>query len=90
LLARARHNLRTGPVSNATFVHASAEKLPFMDQSFHVVISDGVFNLIPDKVSALTKILRVLKPEGRSMMGDPVFTGELPDDTAARVARWAR
>jgi arsenite methyltransferase len=90
LLARARHNLRGGPVSNATFVHASAEKLPFMEQSFHVVISDGVFNLIPPKASALTEILRVLKPEGRSMIADQALTGELPDDTAARVARWVR
>jgi arsenite methyltransferase len=90
MLARARQNLREVHVSNATFVHASAEKLPFMEQSFHVVISNGVFNLIPDKASALTELLRVLKPEGRLMIADQVLTGELPDDTAARVARWAR
>jgi arsenite methyltransferase len=71
-------------------VHPSAEKLSFMDQSFHAVISDGVFKLIPDTASALTGILRVLKPEGRLLIADEVLTGRLPDGTAARVARWAR
>jgi arsenite methyltransferase len=89
MLARARQSLREVPVANAAFVHASAEKLPFMDQAFHVVISNGVFNLIPNKVGALAELLRVLKPEGRLLLADQVLTGELPEDTAARVARWA-
>jgi ubiquinone/menaquinone biosynthesis C-methylase UbiE len=90
MLARARQNLREVNVSNVAFMHASGEDLPFVDGAFDAVISNGVFNLIPDKASALTEALRVLKPEGRLMIADQVLTGELPDDTAARVARWAR
>jgi hypothetical protein len=61
-----------------------------MDQSFHVVISDGVFKLIPDTASALTGILRVLEAQAPLMIADEILTGGVPDDTAARVARWAR
>ena len=90
MIKRARQNLHDVPLANVTFLAASAEELPFANQSFEVLISNGVFNLIPDKASALTEALRVLKPEGRLMIADQVLTGELPDDTAALVARWAR
>lgn len=90
MLERARRNHLEVPLTRAAFLAASAEDLPFRDQTFHVVISNGVFNLIPDKASALTDVLRVLKPEGRFMIADQILTGELPEDTAARLASWAR
>ncbi len=89
MLERARQNQLEVPLARVAFLPASAEDLPFRDQSFHVVISNGVFNLIPDKASALTEVLRVLKPAGRFMIADEVLTGELPEDNAALVARWA-
>ena len=89
MLERARRNHLEVPLARVAFLPASAEDLPFRDQSFHVVISNGVFNLIPDKRRALTEVLRVLKPEGRFMIADQILTGELPEDSAARVARWA-
>jgi SAM-dependent methyltransferase len=90
MLERARRNQLEVPLAGVAFLPASAEDLPFRNQSFHVVISNGVFNLIPDKASALTEALRVLKPEGRFMVADQVLTGELPENPAARLARWAR
>jgi SAM-dependent methyltransferase len=90
MIKRARQNLHEVPIANVSFLAASAEGLPFTTRSLDVLISNGVFNLIPDKVRALTEALRVLKPEGRLMLADQVLTGALPDDTAALVARWAR
>jgi SAM-dependent methyltransferase len=90
MLERARRNHLEVPLARVAFLPASAEDLPFRDQRFHVVISNGVFNLIPDKARALTEVLRVLKPEGRFMIADQILTGELPEDSAARVASWAR
>jgi len=89
MIQRARQNQLEVPLARVAFLPASAEALPFRAQSFHVVISNGVFNLIPDKASALTEVLRVLKPEGRFMIADQLLTGELPEESAARVARWA-
>jgi SAM-dependent methyltransferase len=90
MLERANRNQLAVPLAQVAFLPAAAEDLPFRDQSFHVVMSNGVFNLIPDKASALTEVLRVLKPEGRFMTADQILTGELPEDSAARVASWAR
>jgi arsenite methyltransferase len=90
MLARARENARLAGLDNVTFQEASAEQLPFHDASFDVVISNGVFNLVVDKVKALEEVLRVLKPGGRFMIADQVLAGELPKETRARVENWAR
>ncbi len=88
MLVRARENLRKMSFNNVTFQETSSEDLPFPDESFDVVLSNGVFNLIPDKAKALAEILRVLKPRGRLMMADQILTGTLPDDPKARVDSW--
>jgi SAM-dependent methyltransferase len=90
MLARARENLRDTSLTNVTFQEASAEHLPFPDESFHVVISNGVFNLVPDKARSLEEVFRVLKPGGRLMIADQILTGELPKETKARVDNWAK
>jgi arsenite methyltransferase len=69
---------------------ASAEDLPFKDQSFDVVISNGVFNLIPDKARAVAEVFRVLKPLGRLMIADQILIGESPKDTKTKVDSWFR
>jgi arsenite methyltransferase len=90
MLARASENTRLAGVDNVTFQESSAEQLPFPDNSFEVVISNGVFNLVVDKVKALGEVFRVLKPGGRFLLADQVLSGELPKETKARVENWAR
>lgn len=90
MLDQAKNNLRETRLKNVTFQPASAENLPFPDESFDVVISNGVFNLIPDKVKALAEAFRVLRSSGRLMIADQVLTGNLPDDMKARVENWFR
>ena len=90
MLKRAKENLQRTDFKNVTFLEASAEKLPVPNEDFNVVISNGVFNLIPGKVKALSEVYRVLKPGGRMMIADQILTGELPEDTKARVESWFR
>ena len=90
MLDRARENLRAAALTNVIFERASGEEIPFPDGSFHVVISNGVFNLIPDKEKALGEVLRVLKPGGRLMMADQVVIVEPQGDWESRVKNWAR
>ena len=90
MLTRAERNLRALQLENVNFQQASGEYLPFRHESFDAVISNGVFNLIPDKAKALSEVLRVLKPQGRLMLADQVLTGELPKNVKSRVASWAK
>jgi len=88
MLDRARENLRRIGVMNVTFQQASAEQLPFPDGTFDVVISNGVFNLVPDKRTALKEVFRVLKPDGRLMVADQALTVPSEQDRETMVARW--
>ena len=88
MLARAKENLRMTDLKNVTFVEGSAEKIPFPDESFDVVISNGVLNLVVDKAGAVEEALRVLKPNGRFYIADQILVGQLPTDKKARVKSW--
>ncbi len=88
MLAQARENARMTELENVTFMEASAEKLPFPDASFDVVISNGVFNLVADKTRALEEAFRVLKPESRLMIADQILVGQLPRRKKARIKNW--
>ena len=52
MLERARENSRKASLENVSFQEGSAEELPFPEASFNAVISNGVFNLVPDKVES--------------------------------------
>jgi ubiquinone/menaquinone biosynthesis C-methylase UbiE len=44
--------------------------VPLPNGSVDVVISNGVFNLCPDKPTVLVEAFRVLRPGGRFQMAD--------------------
>lgn len=90
MLRRARENLARTTIENVEFQEASAENLPYSGESFDVVISNGAFNLVTDKMSALSEAFRVLKPGGRFMMADQVLVSDAPVDTRSMVESWAR
>jgi SAM-dependent methyltransferase len=88
MLQRAEENLKMTDLKNVIFKKASGEKLPFEDNSFDVVISNSVINLIPDKLGTLKESMRVLKPGGRLMIADQIMVGRLQKDIKARLASW--
>lgn len=88
MLRRAEENLKMTDLKNVIFKKASGEKLPFEDNSFDVLISNSVINLIPDKVGTLKEAMRVLKPGGRLMIADQIMVGRLQKDIKARLASW--
>ena len=88
MIARAESNLKMTDIKNVIFHTTSGESLPFPDNTFEVVISNGVINLIPDKEAALTEIIRVLKSGGRFMAADQIAASAGKKELKARLANW--
>lgn len=66
MLAVARNKLK----ENAEFVLGDAENLPFVDESFDIVICNDSFHHYPQPQMALLQIHRVLKNKGKIIIGD--------------------
>ena len=90
MVARAYENLKQTDLTNVAFQEFSGEDLPFPDGSFDVVISNGVFNLIPAKGRMLKEACRVLKPDGRLLIADQVLSGALTKSPQERIDSWFR
>ena len=65
------------------------EQLPFEDESFDAVISNGVINLAPDKDAVFRESTRVLRPGGRLAIADIVTESALTDAIVGNVDLWA-
>jgi len=90
MISLAASNAVKSRLGNVSFSRASAEALPFPDQSFDAVISNGVFNLVVDKQKALTEAWRVLRPGGRLAVADQILSGESPRDVDTMTRNWGR
>src|SRR5919197_119541 len=70
MLVKARSAATEMGAENVDFVEGEIEALPFPDETFDVVISNGVVDLVPDKDAVFEEIYRVLAPGGRIQIAD--------------------
>lgn len=78
MIERAR--AATADHTNVTFELGDVARLPYPDASFDVVLTNCVLNLVPDKRAAFAEAKRVLRPEGRLVLSDVVFSGPPSED----------
>lgn len=88
MLEKARAAAAAMGVDNVTFVEADAERLPFDDHSFDVVISNGVIDLIPDKDAVFSEIFRVLVPGGRIQVADVTIQRPVSEEGKRNIDLW--
>jgi ubiquinone/menaquinone biosynthesis C-methylase UbiE len=80
MLARTRRRLDAG----TGLINASADRLPFADGSFDVVLCTEVLEHVPDPARVVAELTRVAGPEGRVIVSIP---NEANIDRAKRLLR---
>src|SRR5271157_548736 len=89
MIAKARNNAENLGVMNVELVLGAIEHLPLPDASFDLVISNGVFNLCPDKSRVLGEVFQVLKPGGRLQMADILLEPHVTPQEVASKGSWS-
>src|ERR671935_1658707 len=88
MLAKAGRAAEEMGASNVEFLEAEAEHLPFPDETFDVVISNGVIDLIPDKDTVFSELRRVLKPGGRIQIADVTIQNPVSEEGRRNIDLW--
>ncbi len=78
MLMKARTNALKLGFNNVSFVQGDIEAIPLPDETADVVVSNCVFNLVPDKQKAFAETKRILKKGGHFSISDIVLEGDLP------------
>ena len=89
MLSRARAGAAAMGATQVEFRKGFAEDLPLPDGYADVVISNGVLNLTPDKVTTLSEWARVLKPGGRLYVVDILVARSIPPEALEDISLWS-
>jgi ubiquinone/menaquinone biosynthesis C-methylase UbiE len=86
----ARQNITASGMNNIEVTHVSSEDIPYSDNTFDTVISNGVINLSPCKQELFQEIFRVLKNGGKLQFADVVLEKELPGTLVGSLEAWSQ
>lgn len=88
MLDLARTNQQRAGVTNVEFLKGEIEKIPLLNNTVDVIISNCVINLSADKDMVLREAFRVLKPGGLFAVSDVVTRGTVPVELRRNVELW--
>ena len=88
MVAKARSSAAEMGAANVEFVEGEAQSLQFRDESFDVVISNGVVDLIPDKDAVFAELFRVLRHGGRIQVADVTIQRPVSEEGRRNIDLW--
>jgi SAM-dependent methyltransferase len=88
MLAKSTDSARRLGFVNVEFREGLAEELPVEDDWADVVISNGVFNLCPDKRAVFDEVFRVLRPGGTLQFADIANGRPVPEEAVRDIDLW--
>lgn len=90
MVDKAKANMDAAGIKNVEIKCGHSDSLPFQDNFFDVVASNGIYNLSPDKEAVTREVFRVLKSGGRTVFSEVVLKDKLPDDIRKNIDDWFR
>ena len=88
MVAKARAGAAEAGLGNVEFLEAEAERLPFPAETFDVVISNGVIDLVPDKDAVFSELFRVLRHGGRLQIADVTIQRPVSEEGRRNIDLW--
>lgn len=88
-LAKSRQLRDEHGFENVSFEHGYIEDLPFEEDAFDVVVSNGVVNLSAEKDRVFEEVNRVLRPGGRLLLSDIISETQMPESIKSDEDLWA-
>lgn len=90
MVGKASENMRAAGIKNVKIEYGHSDDLPFEDNFFDLVASNGIYNLSPDKEKVMSEVFRVLKPGGRTVFCEVVLKDRLPENVRKNIDDWFR
>jgi arsenite methyltransferase len=88
MLNKANRSAESLTMEQVEFREGLIENMPVEDDWADVVISNGVFNLCPDKKAAFSEVLRVLRPGGCLQFADIANGTPVPEAALKNIDLW--
>lgn len=88
MVEKARRSARESGAGNVEFRVGYLEDLPVDDEWADVIVSNGAFNLVPNKSAALAEMYRALKPGGRLQLADILIEVPVPEAAKEMIELW--
>ncbi len=90
MLDKAKTNLKEASILGVELINSTSDNIPFDDNFFDLVASNGIYNLSPNKEAVMKEVFRVLKPGGRTVFSEIVLSAPLKDDIKKNINDWFR